>query len=146
MVDVGTPGNRAGTSGNDDLRRGDRVVGLLEGERHVRRDRSGDQQTVGVPWRCDELDAEAAEVEDNRSEDTHVRLAGVAAACAHDPQLQRASEQPSQSLVECMRSSHERAPREQLYPWAHRQPVLLRMDDGAFRTRLYALGAEETAP
>ena len=47
------------------LGRGDGVVGLLEREAHVLADGAGDEQAVGVARRGDELDAEAAEVEDD---------------------------------------------------------------------------------
>ena len=145
MVHVWTAGDRAGPGGNDDLRLRNGIVGLLERELHVLGDGSRDQQPVGMPRRGDVLDAEAPEVEDDRSEDIDVRLAAVAAARAHHPELQGAAEQPPQSLVERARSSRERTPREQFVACPRRESVLLGMDDGSFRTGLDAVGAEETA-
>ena len=69
---------------------GKRLVGLLQRQPHVLRHRAGDQQPVGVARRGDELDAEAAQVEADGAEHVDVGLAGVAAAGADLPQLERA--------------------------------------------------------
>jgi len=90
MAGERTAGDGARADGDHEPggRRG--FVGLLQGQPHVLGDGTGDEQAVGVPRRGRHLDAEAAQVEDHRAERVDVGLAGVAAACADLPQLQRA--------------------------------------------------------
>jgi hypothetical protein len=68
VVDLGVTGvgpSRDGASAHrdDDLRLGDGMIGLLQGQPHVLRHRTGHQQAVGMPRRGDELDAEAPQVQ-----------------------------------------------------------------------------------
>ena len=75
-----------------------------------------------MPRRGDELDAEAAQVEDDRAQHVDVGLAGVAAAGADLAQLERAAEQPQhlrferlgqleRPAVRTIRSSRDRVAR-----------------------------------
>ena len=110
-------------------------------------DRAGDEQAVGVARRRHELDAEPAEVEDDRAEDVDVGLAPVAAARGHLAQLERPAEQAPQLRVE-RRGERERiliaADHEVLAP-AHREPVVVGEGDRALGAGLHAVGAEEAA-
>ena len=53
-------GNRAGAGRDHDLRLRHRVVRSSPGRAHVRRHRAGDQETIRVAGRGDELDPESA--------------------------------------------------------------------------------------
>ena len=99
-VEEGASGDGAGTDRDHHLRRRDRVVSLLQGEAHVFGDAAGDQEPVGVPGRRHHLDPESAQVPADRAEDVDVCLAGVAAARADLPQLERATEEPAQPGLE----------------------------------------------
>ncbi len=95
-----TARNRAGAAGDDELRFGDCFIGLEQRFPHVRGDRTGDQNTVGVARRGHEFDAEAAGVEDDIAERIDLDLAAVAAAGADLAQAQRSPEQSSQLPAE----------------------------------------------
>src|SRR4051812_20141869 len=135
----------AGADGDDDLRRWNRVVRLLQREPHVLGHRAGDEQAVGMPGRSNELDAEAAQIEDGRAEHVDVRLAAVAPARAHHPELQRSTKEPPQVLVESGGPRIVPALEHQVLPAARGQPVLAGEGDRALGTRLHAVGAEQAA-
>ena len=65
---------------DDELRIGRRVVGPLQRDRHVLRDRAGHQQQVGVARARDELDAETFDVVVRIAEGVDLELAAVARA------------------------------------------------------------------
>ena len=62
VTDEWATGNRASTHGNHDFRRGDSVVGFLERQFHVLGHWAGDEQTVRVARRRDELDSKPPQV------------------------------------------------------------------------------------
>jgi hypothetical protein len=98
-----------------------------------------------VARRGHELDAEAADVPDDRGEDVHVRLAAVAAAGADLAELQRAPEEALQLSVERRRQGELAAgPDHEAVARARGEAMVGRVGDRAFRTRALALRAEET--
>ena len=100
MVYKRTSGN--GTRSNDqhDFRRRDCVIGLLERKLHVLRNRACDEQSIGMAWRCNDLDAKPRQVEHNGSQHVYVGLATIAAPCTYLSQFQRATKQFEQLVVE----------------------------------------------
>ena len=75
----------AGAASRSDhqLRGGGGAPGASQGRLHVPRDRSRDQQGVGVAWRGDEVDAEAFHIVVGVVEGMDLQFAGVAGAGIH---------------------------------------------------------------
>jgi len=63
MSSVKAARNSAGASGGDELWFTNGLIGHQQGPFHIRADRTGDKNAVGVSRRGDELDSEAAGVE-----------------------------------------------------------------------------------
>ncbi len=152
VVHLRVAGERAAADGacphgDDDLRRGDRIVGLLERELHVLGDRAGDEQAVRVSRRRHELHPEPPEVPAHRVEDIGIELAPIAAARRYLAQLERPPEQAMQLRTQ-LRGERERiliaADHEVLAP-AHRETIVIGEGDRALGTGLHAVGAEEAA-
>ena len=72
--------DRAGAHRDHEPGIGDRLVGLLQRRPHVRVDHPGDHDSVGVPRRGHELDAESCQVEDHVAERDQLGLAAAATA------------------------------------------------------------------
>src|SRR5258708_12829000 len=79
--------DRAGTDRDDDFWRGNGVVRLLHGQAHIRGDRAHENETVGMAWGGDVLNAEAADVPADRAEDVDVGRASVAIPAPHASQF-----------------------------------------------------------
>jgi len=90
----------AGPDGDHDLGIRDRLVGLLQGKFHVLRDGSGNHEPVGMPGRCDELDAEAGEVEDDVVQCLKLQVAPAAAPRADRSQFEGTPKEFSHVLVQ----------------------------------------------
>ena len=78
----------AGAGGDHQLRGWNGGIGVEKGRFHVLGHRPGDQDAVGMARRGDELDAEAAEIEDQGGKDIDVGLAGAASAGGDLAQLE----------------------------------------------------------
>ena len=100
MINERAAGNRAGADRDDKLRIGDRFIRLLQCRHHVPADAAGNQNSVGVTRRCNKLNAESAEIENDGIQHVHVRFAGVAAGGAHLAQFERSAEDPARFLLE----------------------------------------------
>ena len=112
------------------------------------RDRAGDEQSVGVARRGDELDAEAAEIPADGAEHVGVGLAGVAAAGADLPQPQRAAEELAQFFVERGGQADlflARLAEQEVFAAAHGHAMVAGLGDGPGGTGLDARGAEDAA-
>src|ERR1039457_2860510 len=94
----------------------------------------GDEGPVRVARRGDVLDPEPADVPADRSEDVDVRAAGVAVAGAHDPQIQRASEQPAELSFESVRERQYLPREDEVLAPAGREPGGMRKRDWRLRT------------
>src|SRR5262245_40854192 len=99
-----------------------------------------------MPRRSDELDPEPAEVPGDRVEHVDVRLAAVAPARAHLPELERAAEESAGLGVE-RRRQLERLTGidDQVDPLADGEPVVPVICDRTFRAGVETVGAEETS-
>ena len=146
VIDEWPAADGAGPHRNDELGGGDRRIGRQQGEAHVLADRAGDDDAVGVPRRSDELDAETAQVEDDRTEHVQVGLAGVAAGGADLPELERPPKEPAGFLVQGFRELQCLPFKFQVVTLPGRQPVVLSVVDGPFRASVHAIGTEQAAP
>ena len=100
MSSVEATGNSAGAGGDDELWFTDGVIGHQQGLFHIRGDRAGNENAVGVPRRGDELDPEPAGIEHDVAERVCFDFAPVAAAGADLTQPQRSAEQSPQLAIE----------------------------------------------
>ena len=98
-------GYGAGAGGDDQLGLGDGLIGSQRGLLHVCGERTGNQDAVGMPRRCNEFDPEAARVEHDVAERIHLGFAAVAASRADLAQPQRPPQQPPQ-LPACRLDLH----------------------------------------
>lgn len=85
MIDIRPAGNGAGTDRNYNpgIRHG--LIRLHQSETHVFGNWSGDEQSVGMSGRSHELNAEPAEIVDDRTEHIDFDLTAVAPARADLP-------------------------------------------------------------
>src|SRR5438105_6204812 len=143
MVDVRPAGDGTGADGNDNLRRRHRVIGLSQSEPHIVSHGPRDEQAIGVPWRGHELNAEAAQVENDGVEHVDIGLATIAAAGAYLPQLERTAEQAARLVVESLRQLESILADHQVLASAHGQAVVAGMRDGALRAGLGAIRTEQ---
>jgi hypothetical protein len=145
MVYVRPAGNGAGTDGDNELWGRNGIIGFLEGQLHVIGDWTGDKQTVRVARRSDELDAESAEVKDNRVQDVHVGLAPVTTAGTDLAEFQGAAEEPASLVVESTGELVGLAIEEKITAASRGEAIVLRVGDGTVRTCLQTFGAEQAA-
>src|SRR5262245_45118717 len=87
-----------GTGGDHQFRLGDRLIGAEGRRAHVFGDRPGNQHTIGVARRGDEIDAKPAGVENDIAERVHLDLAPVATAGTDLAQPQRPAKDAAQLL------------------------------------------------
>jgi len=92
MVPERASRDRARADRDDYFRMGHGRVGLLEREVHVAGNGTGDQESVRMPRRRHELNAEASQVENNRIKNVNVSFASIAAAGADLSEFERTSE------------------------------------------------------
>ena len=67
------------------------LIGLLRSQAHVLSHCTDNQQSIRMPGRRHELDAESAEIEYHGIQNIDVGLASVASTCADLPEFERAS-------------------------------------------------------
>lgn len=103
VIPIYPAGDGTGSNRDNDLGGGHRLVRFLKRELHVLSHRAGDQEAIGVPGRGDELNAEPAEIEDDRPEHIDVDLAAVTSSRAHLPEPERPPEQAEHFVVELPR-------------------------------------------
>jgi len=148
VSDEGAAGDRATPHGDGYLGSGHGIPGLPESQFHVPGHRARDEYAVGMPGRGDDLYAEPAQVPAYGPEDVHVGLACVAASGAHDTQFQGSPEQPLHVLPERVGET-ERAfvPCDyHVLAVPEREAVISGTGNGAMRTGVYAIRAEEAFP
>lgn len=146
MIDVGTSGNGTRSNGNHDLRCWNGVIGLPQGKLHILRERSSNQETVGVSGRRDKLDPEAPQVKNEGVEHVDVGLARVAASSADLSELERSSEEPERLFLERLRQFHRPTTfYVQVLSAADRQTIFVRVGDSPLRTSLGTVGAEQAS-
>ena len=75
-----TPGDRAGSHGNNNFGSRHGFIGFDKRFLHIARDGTGHDDPVGVTRRGYELNAEPAKIKNRCVKDINVRLAGIAAA------------------------------------------------------------------
>ena len=80
VVDEWSATDRAGSDGDHKLRGGNGGISIKQCRAHVFGNRTGDNDAVRVPRRCNNLDAETPEVEDDRARHVQVGFACVATA------------------------------------------------------------------
>ena len=145
MADERSAGNRARADGDDNFRRRHGVVGFFERQFHVAAHAAGDEQSIRMTRRGDELDSEPPQIPADGAEHVRVGLAGVAAAGAHLPQPQRAAKKFFQFLVQRGGEAHfffARFAEQQIFAPAHRHAMIAGLRDGLGRTDFDARGAE----
>jgi hypothetical protein len=111
---------------------------------HVARHRSGDEQTVRVPWGSDELHTEPAQVQDDRVEHVHVGFAGVGAAGADLAQFQGPAEEPARFFVQSTGQLIRPLIQDQVRSLPGGQPVFGREPDRPMAAGPLAFRAEQT--
>lgn len=141
------PRNCARANRDNDLGIRNGVVGFSERLFHVSRHRAGDQYSVGMPRRGDELYPESAEVVYECAEDVSVCFAGVAAAGADLPESKGTSKEPAQLSPTLVLV--RRVPRSihfETRPMVTRHAVFARELQRLFRTRQRTFTAEDAFP
>jgi hypothetical protein len=93
------PPSRAVSYGHHPLRVGRRQVGALERFAHVRGDRTGHQQHIGMARRGDEAQAESLEVIEHVAERVDLELAPVAGPRIDLADRERSPEPPARGLI-----------------------------------------------
>lgn len=81
-------GNCAGTTGNDDLRVGNCLIGRNGRGPHVFGNGAGDMDTISMARGSNELNSESGEIEKRGIQYVGISLAGIAACCRNLPELQ----------------------------------------------------------
>src|ERR1051326_2724440 len=104
---------RAGAGGDDELGFANRFVRRERRLSHVRGQRAGDEDAVGVARRCYEFDAEAARIENHIAERVDFGFAAVASPGADLAQPQRAPEEPAQLATQRIDPGHTVAGRDE---------------------------------
>src|SRR5579885_358037 len=137
--------NRASAGRDDELGFGNRLVGPQGCLPHIRGDRPGNENPVGVAGRGDEVDAKTARVEHHIAESIDFRLAAVAAAGADLAQPQRPPEQPPQLATEGIDLRLVAAGQEKLVAVGCGKPPVAGKRNGIAGTRRGALAAKYAA-
>lgn len=89
-----TARDRASTDHYYNFRPRHRRIGLFKSQAHVLGDGTSNQKAVGMAWRCNELNAESAEIEHHGIQNINVRLASVTSAGADLSEFERSPEDP----------------------------------------------------
>src|SRR5882672_5515502 len=146
VTDIRSSRDRAGAHRDDDFSGRHRVIRLLQCQLHVPGDGSGDQESVGMTRRGDDLDTETAEVPSYGLEDVDVCFAGVAAPGADLPQLERPPEQLEQLRLE-LPGEFDRIilPHNEIAPIPRREAIIRSKGHRPLRTGRLAFRAEEAA-
>src|SRR5262249_41961305 len=113
---------------------------------HVFTDGPGDDNAVGMPGGGDELNSEAPQVEDDRSEHVEIGLASVAAGGTHLAELERTPEESARFFVERSGPLERLAMQNQIVATPRRHPVIECILDRPFRAGTRAVGTEQAPP
>ena len=97
----------ARTHGDDEARRGHRVVGLAQRDFHIPRNRAGHQQHIGVSGRRDEMNPKSFDVVHGTVEANDFYLATVARTRIHFPDVQRTAQDFIDSLLQLAASGFD---------------------------------------
>ena len=146
VAKIGPAGERAGAYGDHQLGRRQSGVGLLQRQLHIGADAAGDQQAIGVTWRGDKLDAEAAQIENYRAQNVYVRFAGIAAGGADLAQPERAAIELEHFGFQSASQLQRFAVILQRFARTHRQAKFAREPQGARGAGFSAFAAKQAAP
>ena len=144
VVEERPAADRAGSDGDDQLRRRDRRVRVEQHRAHVLADRAGDDDAIRMTRRGDELNAEAAEIENDRTQDIQIRFTSIAATGTDLAELQRAAKQAPRLLVKSLRSFKLLAGQHQVLSRTRREPIFRGVANRLFRAGVRAISAEQT--
>ena len=145
MIDIGPPGNRAGSDGDHDLGCWNRFVCFLQREIHVARHRTCDEQPIRVAGRRNELNPEPADVPSHRVEHVGVGFTRVATPGANLAESERPPEKAAQSPVQLHHRRHDGISDNELFPVRRGHAELARECDCPRSTCAFACPAEDAA-